>query len=53
MLSKQRKMGRILLLSKEPQKVLRAIREYVPAERLVQSLGVWDVIKRVFKRKSN
>ena len=43
-----KKNGTYTFASKEPKKVLRAIREHVPAERLVQSLGVWDVIKRVF-----
>ncbi|ASN12118.1 DUF956 family protein [Latilactobacillus sakei] len=47
-----KKNGTYTFASKEPKKVLRAIREHVPAERLVQSLGVWDVIKRVFTRRA-
>ena len=37
--------------SKEQKKVLRAIREYVDPNHMVQSLGFFDVIKRGLKRK--
>lgn len=41
--------------SKKPKDVLRAIRVYVPSERLVRSLGFFDVLKRgiksIFKKK--
>lgn len=41
--------------SKRTKDVLRAIRVYVPAERLVRSLGFFDVLKRgimsLFKKK--
>ncbi|MDP4086383.1 MAG: DUF956 family protein [Bacillota bacterium] len=35
--------------SKDPKKVLRAIREYVGPNHMVQSLSFFDVIKRRFK----
>jgi hypothetical protein len=37
--------------SKEPKKALRAIREYVDPNHMVQSLGFLDVIKRGLKSK--
>jgi hypothetical protein len=37
--------------SKEPKKVLRAIREYVDSNHMVQSLSFFVVIKRGLKRK--
>jgi hypothetical protein len=37
--------------SKEQKKVLRAIREYVDPNHMVQSLGFFDVIKRGLKSK--
>jgi len=37
--------------SKEPKKVLRAIREHVDPNHLVQSLSFFDVIKRGLKIK--
>lgn len=43
--------GTFTFSSKEPKKVLRAIREYVPEERLVRSLSFFDVIKRAFTSK--
>jgi hypothetical protein len=36
--------------SKEPKKVLRAIREYVDPNHMIQSLSFFDVIKRGMKR---
>lgn len=44
--------GTYAFSSKDPKGVLRAVREYVEPNRLVQSLGFVDVIKRGFKRKS-
>ncbi|WP_079710238.1 DUF956 family protein [Paraliobacillus ryukyuensis] len=41
--------GTFTFSSKNPKKVLRAIREYVDPNRMVQSLGFFDVIKRAFK----
>lgn len=43
--------GTYTFSSKDPKKVLRATREYVEPNRMVQSLGFFDVIKRNFKRK--
>ena len=39
--------------SKEPKKVLRAIREYVDPNHMVQSLSFFDAIKRGLKSKFN
>lgn len=41
-----KKNGTFTFASKEPKKVLRAVREYVKPEHMVQSLGFFDVIKR-------
>lgn len=41
-----KKSGTYTFASKEPKKVLRAIREYVDPDRMVRSLGFFDVIKR-------
>ena len=50
-----KKNGTYTFSSKEPKKVLRAIREYVDEDRMVQSLSFFDVLKRgilsMFKRK--
>ncbi|WP_165003081.1 MULTISPECIES: DUF956 family protein [unclassified Enterococcus] len=47
--------GTYTFSSKEPKKVLRAIRKYVDENRMVQSLSFFDVVKRgirgIFKRK--
>lgn len=51
-----KKNGTFTFASKEPKKVLRAIREYVEPDHMVQSLGFFDVIKRavqsIGKKKS-
>ena len=48
--------GTFTFSSKDPKKVLRAIRIYVDSNRMVQSLGFFDVIKRgvlsIGKKKS-
>lgn len=44
-----KKNGTFTFASKEPKKVLRAVQEYVEPDRMVQSLGFFDVIKRAFK----
>lgn len=44
--------GTFTFASKEPKKVLRAIRVYVDGKKMVRSLGFFDVIKRVFRRKN-
>ena len=46
-----KKNGTFTFSSKEPKKVLRAIREYIPEERLVRSLSFFQVIKRGVKAK--
>lgn len=43
--------GMFTFASKEPKKVLRAIREYVDPDRMVHSLGFFDVLKRAAKSK--
>jgi hypothetical protein len=43
--------GTYTFSSKEQKKVLRAIREYVDPNHMVQSLSFFDVIKRGFKSK--
>ncbi|KLV25152.1 DUF956 domain-containing protein [Niallia circulans] len=44
--------GTYTFSSKDPKKVLRAIREYVDPKRMVQSLSFFDVIKRGLTGKS-
>ena len=44
-----KKNGTFTFASKEPKKVLRAVRDYVKPEHMVQSLGFFDVIKRAVK----
>lgn len=41
-----KKNGTFTFSSKEPKKVLRAIRVYVEPSRMIQSLSFFDVIKR-------
>ena len=43
-----KKNGTYSFASKEPKKVLRAINQYIPSERLVRSLSFFDVLKRNF-----
>jgi len=45
--------GTYSFASKEPKKVLRAIREYVDPDHMVRSLGFFDVIKRGVRNKFN
>lgn len=53
---KTKKNGTYSFASKEPKKVLRTIRNYVEAERIVRSLSFFDVVKRgiklIFKNNS-
>ncbi len=49
---KTKRNGTYTFSSKEPKKVFRAMRSYVDADRMVQSLGFFDVIKRGLKGKS-
>ncbi|WP_313468961.1 DUF956 family protein [Carnobacterium sp.] len=44
-----KKSGTFTFSSKKPKKVLRAIREYVNPDHMVQSLSFFDVLKRAFK----
>lgn len=44
-----KKNGIYSFSSKKPKDVLRAIRVYVPSERMVRSLGFFDVLKRGIK----
>ena len=46
-----KKNGTYTFASKEPKKVLRAIREHVDSSHMVQSLSFFDVIKRAFRAK--
>lgn len=48
-----KKNGTYSFASKEPKKVLRAIRNYVDPNHMVQSLGFFDVIKRGLRNKMN
>lgn len=48
-----KKSGTYSFASKEPKKVLRAIREYVDPEHMVRSLGFLDVVKRGLRGKFN
>ena len=48
-----KKNGTYSFASKEPKKVLRAIREYVDPDHTVRSLGFFDVIKRGVRNKFN
>ncbi|WP_462412827.1 DUF956 family protein [Neobacillus sp. Marseille-QA0830] len=45
--------GMYTFSSKDPKKALRAIREYVDPNHMVQSLSFFDVIKRGLKSKFN
>ena len=45
------KNGTYTFSSKEPKKVLRAIRVYVDPDHMVHSLGFFDVLKRAFTRR--
>ncbi|MDO5147172.1 MAG: DUF956 family protein [Eubacteriales bacterium] len=41
-----RRSGTFSFAAKKPKEVLRAINKYVPSERMVRSLGFFDVLKR-------
>lgn len=43
--------GTFTFASKEPKKVLRAIRVYIEGPKMVRSLGFFSVIKRAFTKK--
>ncbi|PMD68382.1 DUF956 family protein [Companilactobacillus nuruki] len=46
-----KKNGTFSFSSRDPKKVLRAIRVYIKPDRIVRSLGFFEVIKRAFTRK--
>jgi hypothetical protein len=46
---KTKRNGTFTFASKEPKKVLRAIREYVKPDRMIRSKSFFDVIKRAFQ----
>lgn len=46
-----KKSGTYSFSSKEPKKVLRAIREYVPEDQIVRSLTFFQVLRRGVKAK--
>ena len=46
---KTKKNGTYSFASKDPKKVLRAIRNYVDPNNIVKSLGFFDVVKRGIK----
>ena len=46
---KTKKNGTYSFASKDPKKVLRAIRNYVDPNHIVKSLGFFDVVKRGIK----
>ncbi|MWN31444.1 DUF956 family protein [Gilliamella sp. Pra-s65] len=47
-----KKNGTFTFASKDPKKVLKAIRVYVDGQKMVRSLGFFDVLKRAFFRKN-
>ncbi|VDG18046.1 DUF956 family protein [Lactiplantibacillus mudanjiangensis] len=49
---KTKKNGTYAFSSKNPKKVLRAIRKYIEPDRILQSLTFFDVMKRLFKGKN-
>ena len=48
---KTKKNATYIFSSKEPKKVLRAVRKYVDPSHMVQSLSFFDVIKRAVKSR--
>ena len=48
-----KKDGTFAFASKEPKKVLRAIRVYVDSQKMVKSLGFFDILIRAFRRKKS
>ena len=46
-----KKNGNYIFSSKEPKKVLRAIRKYVDPNHMVNSLSFFDVVKRAVKSR--
>lgn len=48
---KTKQSGTFTFASKDPKKVLKAIRVYVDSQKMVKSLGFFDVLKRAFIKK--
>lgn len=48
---KTKKNSTYIFSSKEPKKVLRAIRKYVDPNHMLQSLSFFDIVKRAMKSK--
>ncbi|GEO79480.1 hypothetical protein FD29_GL001533 [Companilactobacillus mindensis DSM 14500] len=48
-----KKNGTFSFSSRDPKKVLRAIRVYVKPDHIVRSLGFFEVIKRAFTKNPN
>lgn len=46
-----KKNGRFIFASKEPKKVLRAMRQYIDGQKMVRSLSFIDVLKNSLFRK--
>ncbi len=42
--------GAFSFASKEPKKVLKAINKYIPGERMLRSLNLFDVLKRKIRK---
>ena len=43
--------GKFIFAARDPKKVLRAIRKYVPADHMRKALSMWQQIKQRFTRK--
>lgn len=44
-----KKNGAFSFAAREPKKVLRAVNQYIPGDRMLRSLSTWEVIKRRIK----
>lgn len=53
---KTKKNGMYSFASRDPKKVLRSIREYIPKEKILKSLNFWQVLRNniiyIFKKKN-
>ncbi|GAA5105080.1 DUF956 family protein [Orbus sasakiae] len=50
---KTKRNGTFTFASKEPKKVLRAIRVYIEGSKMVRSLGFFGVLKRALTKKKS
>lgn len=46
-----RKSGTFIFASRDPKKVLRAIRKHIPADHMRRALTLWQRIKLIFTHK--